>query len=64
MPKCEGMMNFPSKEDDLKQIPVKQWRQFIFTSLNPKIKFDHLIKDMDKRIGWMPIEKFKFRRSF
>ena len=63
MPKCEGMMNFPSKEDDLKQIPVKQWRQFIFTSLNPKIKFDHLIKDMDQRIGWMPIEKFKFRED-
>ncbi|MAW30589.1 MAG: choline monooxygenase [Flavobacteriales bacterium] len=63
MPKCEGMMNFPSKEDDLKQIPVKRWRQFLFTSLNPKIKFDHLIKDMDKRIGWMPIEKFKFRED-
>ena len=63
MPKCEGMINFPSAEDNLKQIPVEKWRQFIFTSLNPKIKFEQLIQEMDNRIGWMPIEDFKYRED-
>ena len=31
--------------------------------LNPKIKFDLIMNDMDKRIGWMPIENFKFRND-
>ena len=35
MPKCEGMKNFPNKSD-LPQLPVKEWKQFIFTSINPK----------------------------
>ena len=63
MPKCEGMINFPSAEDNLKQIPVEKWRQFIFTSLNPKIKFEQLIQEMENRIGWMPIEDFKYRED-
>ena len=33
MPKCEGMKNFPSIEDDLDEIQVKQWKGFIFSSL-------------------------------
>ena len=63
MPKCEGMKNFPSIEDDLDEIQVKQWKGFIFSSLNPKIIFDELFEDIEKRIGWMPIEKFKYRND-
>ena len=29
-------------------------------SLDSTYKFEDLIKEMDDRIGWMPIEKFKF----
>ena len=39
MPKCEGMKNFPNKEDDLPQLPVKEWKQFFLHHLNPKIQF-------------------------
>tara|TARA_Y100000589_G_scaffold156122_1_gene148661 strand:- start:643 stop:1716 length:1074 start_codon:yes stop_codon:yes gene_type:complete len=60
MPKCEDVIGFPSGKDNLTQVPFNKWKQFIFTSLNPKIPFEQLINDMDKRVGWMPIEEFKF----
>ena len=63
MPKCEGMQNFPSKEDNLPSIPVRRWKQFLFTSLNPNIDFNDVIRDMEKRVGWMPIENFKSRED-
>tara|TARA_B100000902_G_C27301783_1_gene913253 strand:- start:2075 stop:2824 length:750 start_codon:yes stop_codon:yes gene_type:complete len=63
MPKCEDVENFPSEKDNLKQISFEKWKQFYFTSINPKFPFNELIKEMDKRIGWMPIEKFLFSKS-
>lgn len=63
MPKTEGMKNFPSKNDDLPQIPVTKWKQFLFSSLNPIFGFNELIKDVDDRVGWMPIEDFTYRND-
>ncbi len=60
MPEFNEVKNFPLKKDNLSEIPLNRWRQFLFCSLNPKINFDSLIQDMEKRIGWMPIEKFQF----
>ena len=31
-----------------------------FSSINPSINFDHLIKPINDRVGWMPIENFRF----
>tara|TARA_B100000767_G_scaffold152713_1_gene143660 strand:- start:1328 stop:2407 length:1080 start_codon:yes stop_codon:yes gene_type:complete len=63
MPKTEGMQNFPSVQDDLPEISVAKWRQFVFSSLAPDFKFEELIKDVEERIGWMPIEDFKYRED-
>ena len=63
MPKTEGMQNFPSPQDDLPEIAVAKWRQFIFSSLAPDFEFEELIKDVEGRIGWMPIEDFKYRED-
>lgn len=60
MPETEGMKNFPNEKDDLPQLPVKNWKNFIFTSLEPAIEFEKWIQEMDQRIGWMPIEKFQY----
>ena len=60
MPEFKEVKNFPLKQDNLTEIPLNRWRQFLFCSLNPKINFDSLIQDMENRIGWMPIEKFQF----
>ena len=63
MPKTEGMKNFPSDEDNLHEININQWRQFIFSSLSPKINFEEIINEVEERIGWMPIERFKYRED-
>jgi len=63
MPKTEGMKDFPSVQDDLPEISVAKWRQFIFSSLAPDFEFKELIKDVEERVGWMPIEDFKFRED-
>jgi len=63
MPKTEGMKDFPSVQDDLPEIAVAKWRQFIFSSLAPGFEFKELIKDVEGRVGWMPIEDFKYRED-
>ncbi|MBT3612455.1 MAG: aromatic ring-hydroxylating dioxygenase subunit alpha [Flavobacteriales bacterium] len=63
MPKTERMQNFPSRQDDLPEVAVAKWRQFIFSSLDPAIEFNKLIKDVEERVGWMPIEDFKYRED-
>ena len=63
MPKTEGMKNFPSNDDNLIELPVSKWKQFVFTSLKPVFDFEELIKDVDERVGWMPIEDFKYRED-
>lgn len=60
MPESKGMQNFPSESDNLTEVPLKKWKQFLFSSLDPKIDFDVLINEMDKRVGWLPIEDFVF----
>ena len=63
MPKTECMKDFPSNSDNLTEISVSNWRQFIFTSINPEYRFEELIKDLEDRIGWMPIEDFILRED-
>ena len=60
MPKFENVVGFPSKKDDLKNISVSNWRQFIFCSFGNNYKIEHFFEEMENRIGWMPIEDFIF----
>ena len=55
--------NFPSKNDNLAQIPLKQWKKFIFISLNPKFNISEIIKDMNDRLGWYPFDQLNFDKS-
>ena len=63
MPKTEGMKNFPSPKDNLPIVSVVRWRQFVFSSLSPAFKFTELIKNVDDRVGWMPIHDFIYRND-
>ena len=60
MPKFENVIGYPSNSDNLTKIPISKWRKFIFCSLNGDLKIDKFFSDMEKRIGWMPIEDFIF----
>ena len=58
MPETKGMENFPCKSDDLTEVPLEKWKQFLFSSLDPAIDFKALFSFMDNIVGWMPIENF------
>lgn len=60
MPETKGMENFPCADDNLTRLPAEQWRQFAFTSLNPAFPFQEWIGDMERKIGFLPIEQFRF----
>ena len=63
MPETKGMKNFPSEADNLTKIPSEKWRQFIFTSIDPCFSLNELMKDVESRVGWMPIEDFVYRKD-
>ena len=60
MPKFEDVEDFPCKYDHLTNVSISKWRQFIFCSLNPQDSLHSFFSEMNSRIGWMPIESFKY----
>ena len=60
MPKFESVEGFPCQHDHLTNISISKWRQFIFCSLTPKYSLNSFFAEMESRIGWMPIENFKY----
>jgi choline monooxygenase len=63
MPECDEMKNFPSEADNLHNLPLKKWKNLLFTSLFPKIDFDEIIKPIEERVGWMPFENLVIDKS-
>lgn len=60
MPEFREVKNFPSPEDDLKQLTLFNWGPWLFTALNPTRSPNLFFKDMIDRVGWMPIDEFVF----
>ena len=60
MPEMESALDFPCASDHLTQLPLHNWRQFQFTSLQPAFPFDAWIAEMEQKIGFLPIETFRF----
>ena len=63
MPETKGMKDFPSKRDNLTKVRTEKWKQFIFASIGASFDFGDLIKDVEERVGWMPIEDFNYRKD-
>jgi choline monooxygenase len=59
MPEFEGCKHFPTEADNLAQIPLADWRGHRFVNLRPAHELGALVAPMVKRVGWLPIEKFK-----
>lgn len=59
MPEFKEAENFPRPCDDLHQLPLKQWRQFLFTSLTPEVDWEKIEKVLEDKIGFLPIEQFR-----
>lgn len=63
MPETKGMRDFPTTRDNLCLISSKKWRNFLFASIGNSFDFNKLIKPIEERIGWMPIEEFVLRED-
>ncbi|MBS1723296.1 MAG: aromatic ring-hydroxylating dioxygenase subunit alpha [Armatimonadetes bacterium] len=59
MPEFDDVVGFPCPQDDLPKIPFDVWRGHIFMSLSPEVPLQTYLADVDRRVGWMPIEDFK-----
>jgi choline monooxygenase len=60
MPETTGMEDFPCADDNLHKVPLSTWRQFAFVSLHPAIPFESWIGDLQRKIGFLPVEDFRF----
>ena len=62
MPEFKEVENFPSKDDDLTQLPIFQWGNLLFVSLHKNAEpAQEYFKDMMDRVGWLPLNDFIFR---
>ncbi len=59
MPEFKDAENFPRPCDHLHELPLKKWRQFLFTSIDPVIEWDSLVHSIERKVGFLPIEQFR-----
>lgn len=61
MPEFKEAEDFPRPCDHLHELQLKKWRQFLFTSPDPRVDFDEIVRRLDERLYFMDIESFTFR---
>lgn len=61
MPEFREVKDFPLPTDDLPQLPVLQWGPLLFTTLGKTNGHADFLGDMMKRVGWLPLDEFRFR---
>ncbi|MCE9582540.1 MAG: aromatic ring-hydroxylating dioxygenase subunit alpha [Planctomycetes bacterium] len=62
-PGFEGAKDFPSKADNLPEIPSASWSQFLFASIVPPCSFEDFAGVMTQRLAWLPLQDFTFEPS-
>jgi choline monooxygenase len=60
MPEFDDVEGFPSSSDDLPRLPLRRWGPFLFSGLKPAMDFKEWIGPVQERVGWMPLEEFRF----
>ena len=61
MPEFGEVVDFPSKCDNLHSFPLESWGNWLFAGLNPLFDFKPVIEEMNRRIGFMPLNDFAFQ---
>ncbi len=61
MPEFKEVENFPSKDDDLHQLPLFNWGELLFTSLNTKHKSEIFFQEMMQRMEWFPVNELQLK---
>lgn len=63
MPEFDGVEGFPSSADHLPQVAFGIWGKFLLASLNPAAPLDEVLKPIQERLGWLPLDQFYFDPS-
>jgi choline monooxygenase len=61
MPEFKEVENFPTKDDDLHQLPLFNWGNLLFTSLKEQYEPKDFFGEMMQRIEWFPVNELQFR---
>jgi choline monooxygenase len=61
MPLFKVVKEFPSAADHLPQLPVFRWGPLLFTSLQHHQGPEKYLGDMIRRVGWLPMDRFRLR---
>ncbi len=64
MPEFKEAEDFPRPCDHLHQLPLHQWKQFLFTSLGPAFDFSEITEELDRRIGFLDLENFRYAPEY
>lgn len=59
----DRVKNFPSKKDNLRPMKVKEWKDFIFVSLNDKLDISNVLSDIGDRVKLFPFNKIKYSKE-
>ncbi len=60
MPEFDEVDGFPSAADDLPQLPTGALGPVAFASLDPAVDFDAWLAPVRERLGWLPVDEFRF----
>jgi len=60
MPEFQEAKDFPRPCDHLHQFALEEWGPFLFTGLEPEIDFTIIRQFLDKYIGFLPLNEFKY----
>jgi choline monooxygenase len=60
MPEFEQTENFPSKKDDLLQVPFGVWEEFMFASINPIASLQTFLAEMQEKLEPLNLKNLKF----
>lgn len=63
MPEFENVEDFPTTKDHLSEIPFEVFEPWIFASVNPLTSWSDSFSFLKNRIGWMPLQDFRFEPS-
>ncbi len=58
MPEFAEAKNFPSADDDLRQVAFAAWANHGFASLEPVAPLQAFLGDLEARLAWLPLAQF------
>lgn len=59
MPEFKEAENFPRPCDHLTELPLRSWRQFLFTSIDPSVDWEPINRRLEERLSFLPFEEFQ-----